>query len=218
MLDVEARIRADHPLRGIPRRAGPPPAFTAAYRRIGRPGVPSERLPGPCCWRPCTRRGASGSTPTCGSAGPSTRPRPRGRSTPWRSRTTAGGGTTTTWRRRSSPPWSGRPSRPAWAATTSARAARASRGSRRPRASGRRPPAVGRMTRTASGRGTRPSIPAGRSGRTTRARAARHGAVVAPERVGEGGEAHPGGTRSPRTATARWWRSRPTARPSGWPR
>lgn len=49
VFDVEDRIRADHPLRGIKRRvdrilAGMSPAFTAAYSRLGRPGVPPERL------------------------------------------------------------------------------------------------------------------------------------------------------------------------------
>ena len=49
VFDVEARIRPDHPLRDIKRRAdrilaGMSPRFAAAYSGTGRPGVPPERL------------------------------------------------------------------------------------------------------------------------------------------------------------------------------
>ena len=49
VFDVEARIRPDHPLRDVKRRAdrilaGMSAEFAAAYSRTGRPGVPPERL------------------------------------------------------------------------------------------------------------------------------------------------------------------------------
>ena len=49
VFDVEERIRKDHPLRDMKRRAerileGLSPLFAKAYSRTGRPSVPPERL------------------------------------------------------------------------------------------------------------------------------------------------------------------------------
>jgi hypothetical protein len=49
VFEVEARFRADHPLRDIKRRTdrildGMSPAFDAAYSRTGRKSVPPDRL------------------------------------------------------------------------------------------------------------------------------------------------------------------------------
>jgi transposase len=48
-IDVESRIRADHPLRNVKRRvdlilAGMSDLFTQAYSKNGRPGIPPEQL------------------------------------------------------------------------------------------------------------------------------------------------------------------------------
>ena len=49
VIDVEARVRADHPLRGVKQAvdrilAGMHDDFAKAYSRIGRPSIPPERL------------------------------------------------------------------------------------------------------------------------------------------------------------------------------
>jgi transposase len=49
LFNVEDRIRADHPLRGVKRRVdrileGMSAKFAAAYSHTGRPSVPPERL------------------------------------------------------------------------------------------------------------------------------------------------------------------------------
>jgi transposase len=49
VIDIESRIRSDHPLRPLKRMIDEEPArtsalFDAAYASTGRPGVPPERL------------------------------------------------------------------------------------------------------------------------------------------------------------------------------
>lgn len=94
VFDVEDRIRPDHPLRDIKRRAERiletlAADFAKAYSRTGRPSVPPERLLKALLLMAFIRsaanaNSASGSTPiccfagfsTCNRATPSSTPRP----------------------------------------------------------------------------------------------------------------------------------------------
>lgn len=75
-IDVESRIRADHPLRRLKRRVDRilgemSPLFDQAYSRTGRPGVPPERLLKALLLQALysVRSWSSGSTPICCFAG-----------------------------------------------------------------------------------------------------------------------------------------------------
>ena len=65
-VDLEQRVRADHPLRAIRKVVGTALAalsgdFAGLYSGMGRPSIAPEMLLGRCCCRPSTRSARSAS-------------------------------------------------------------------------------------------------------------------------------------------------------------